>query len=222
MNNKKIHLPTLLILGIFVTGSLKSFILPTVRLFFPNQLTFIRIPSWIGLDARLFPVTVFGVIPFVGVLAYLLGGKRFTRRTKFSRLMILGFVFLFAAFLAPVERMFFHPSFSWQAVRTELYNLSETPLWALAFGLALVFYELEREKDLLKYFIPMAFLWVMFLIGFFVMSRAVTAPMGFPTYDPNWYLDAWFWSDQLFDFPWGAFVFWVFLKDSKILKRDGC
>jgi len=207
---------TYIIAVIIVFGALKSFflgiLLPTI----------FRTPPWITDPAGL---TVNWIVhgPLVaGWLYFVFSGKSLKRRGQWSWLIPIGGAMIaIGCFLPIVERVFFHGSPEYlRNFVNEMYYLSETPLYALGYGLAIMLYKFEDEKKLLLFHIPLAGLWaigplipgsLMYHLGLafqdIVVEGDITCVIGPETNGmPIWIFpqclyDVWFWADQVTDYP---------------------
>lgn len=131
-----------------------------------------------------------------------------------------------------VERAFFHaPGPALQRLLNELYDLSETPFYALGYGLALFRTRFEDERGLLLFHIPLAILWAVgplipgslpYHLG--LAFRGLEVPPGATCFVgpetngmPIWIFprclgDIWFWADQVTDYPLAYTIIYGLLK----------
>ena len=192
---------------VFITGALKSFILPTVNLVVPGLLPFIRVPPWVGLDFRLIiPTTLFGIIPMAGAIYLLLKRQGFRAREERNWVAWLGLLFAAVTIAAFIIDGLIKNLPLWEA----LYFSSETPFYGASLGLLMYFYKMEEERGFLAFLLPMGLIWLMYPLGILAAMMGAAMP-GLPSYEPYFWLDPWFWGDQVFNVGWGVYVTWAFL-----------
>ena len=198
----------LVLLLVFIAGALKSFILPVANLIVPGLLPFIRVPPWVGLDFRLIvPITLFGVVPMMGATYFLLKRQAFRAREGRNWAAWLGLVFAAVTMAAFAVDGLFKALTPWEA----LYFVSETPFYGVSLGLLMYFYEMEEEKLFLAFLLPMGVIWLLYPLGIMAAMAGVVTP-GLPAYEACFWLDPWFWGDQIFNVGWGVYVTWAFLR----------
>jgi hypothetical protein len=215
----KRQLPALCLMLLFIIGSLKSFVLPLIRLLWPSTLGFIRIQPWVGLDSRLaVPFATSGILPLIGIGIFVFKGKQLEKREGFSWHVVLGSLLAICGLLTPAYYICQNPSFA--AFATELFNMSELPFWGLALGLSLALYKLEKASLLLGFFLPMALLWVIYPVTFALEHLKGLASAGFYAYGQRFWTDVNFYSEQAFRLAFGWFVLWssIRLKSKKNLN----
>jgi hypothetical protein len=102
-----------------------------------------------------------------------------------------------------------------EAINDTLLELSETPFYAIGYGLGFTFFKLEENRILMRFHIPLAFLWiigplpssVLFHLGVPFSGSYVGSHLFYPDVGPPIWIfpyclfDAWFWADQIVDYP---------------------
>ena len=191
---------------IFIAGLLKAYTLPAIALLTGTEI--ISIPDWISTPGIGHVMAIFmGTLPIIGIFDFYLHGKKLEKRKPKIIHWIWLILMLFGAFFAPLERIFLRGDPFSQV----LWVLSDTLPSGLAFGLLVPFYKLEKEKRLLLFLLPFAFIYIG--VPFAAAVKILNPSLhGFPTYETPFYLDAWFYSDMIVNIGIGAFIFWAFLK----------
>ena len=199
---------------IFTAGALKSFILPLFAI------PFIRVPPWVGLDQRLFvPIILFGALPLVGIIYILAKGIKFTPRSTHNWKVYLGILFIIAT-ISPILLNPLTKIVPWPAsLFEEIYSLSETPFYAVALGILLIFFKIEDQEKFMLFLAPMGIAWLLYPLGA-ILNQIVPIP-GFPAYSATWWMDPWFWGDQIFDIGWGIIVALALLRRNIVRTRKG-
>ncbi len=197
----------LILWSIFIIGLLKAYLLPALALL--TGIEFIYIPGWISTPGIGHVMTIFmGILPIIGIFYFYISGKKLEKRKPKIIHFVYLILMLFGAFFAPLERIFIRGDSAAQ----EFWVLSDTLPSGLAFAFLVPFYKLEKEKKLLLFLLPFAFIYIG--VPFAATAKILNPSLqGFPTYETPFYLDAWFWSDMIVNIGIGAFIFWCILKD---------
>ncbi|MCD6590919.1 MAG: hypothetical protein J7K72_03015 [Candidatus Aenigmarchaeota archaeon] len=208
IHRKKLFEVTLWV--IFLAGLLKAYVLPEIALLVGKE--FIWIPDWVSAPYSGHLIAVFmGFLPVAGVADYFFRRGHLERRKPRTLHLVFGVLLITGAFLAVCERIFV----GGDSLFSVFWTLSDTPFSGLAFGLLIPFHRLEKEKRLLLFLSTFAF----FYIGVpFAAAAKILNPSlsGLPSYNPPFWLDAWFWSDMIVNIGVGAFIFWALLKKGKM------
>jgi hypothetical protein len=102
-----------------------------------------------------------------------------------------------------------------EAIIETVYELSETSFYAIGYGLGFAIFKLEENKLLMRFHIPLAFLWiigplpssVLFHLGVQFSGEFAGPHLFYPDAGPPIWIfpyclfDAWFWADQVVDYP---------------------
>jgi hypothetical protein len=102
-----------------------------------------------------------------------------------------------------------------EAINATVYELSETSFYAIGYGLGFTFFKLEENKLLMRFHIPLAFLWIigplpsslLFHLGVPFTGEFAGPHLFYPEAGPPIWIfpyclfDAWFWADQVVDYP---------------------
>lgn len=111
-------------------------------------------------------------------------------------------------------------------------ELSETAFYAVGYGLGFALFRLEEKKRLMIFHIPLALLWIigplptslLFYLGVPFSGSYAGPHLFYPDVGPPiWvfpycFFDAWFWADQLIDYPLAAILLicnWRLWRGSK-------
>ena len=202
----------LVLWSIFIAGILKAYILPAIALAIGVE--FIDIPNWISTPVIGHIMTFcMGFLPLAGIVDFYIHGKKLERRKPGKIHIVYAVLMVFGAFLGVGERILLRGD----SISRVMWVLSDTLPSGIAFGLLIPFYKIEKERRLLLFFAPMAF----FYCGapFVGISRILNPQLplsgGYPQYEQQFWLDAWFWSDAIVNVGWGAFVFWALWRIRK-------
>ena len=107
-----------------------------------------------------------------------------------------------------------------EAMMEAALELSETAFYAIGYGLGFALFRLEDKKRLMLFHVPLALIWIVGPLPFSVLfhlglpfSGSYAGPhLFYPDVGPPiWvfpycFFDAWFWADQLVDYPLAAIL----------------
>jgi hypothetical protein len=157
-------------------------------------------------------------ILLLGWLVTLGRGKWPERRTMSKNWLLFGTIFILVGVVIPVIWTIMIKNLDGlllvEAIIETVYELSETPFYAIGYGLGFTLFKLEKNKLLMRFHLPLAVLWIigplpsslLFHLGIPFSGEYAGPHLFYPDVGPPIWIfpycliDAWFWADQVIDY----------------------